>query len=175
MEDIVFKEGGVVALVGDFAFPHSLDEVLSKKAEGAVRRTLGCLNSKSAKSVLVCPTEGTSLQLLPFLMAMHDVTLVLPTMNYTSTFTPLDQDILDIAIKKAKSVIILNESEAIDPTNYLRLMLETYTYMVEVSDWTLLAHCDKMDYKTERILDYIGDLESPTLRVNLDKEIRFEF
>ena len=175
MEAVTFKEGGVVALVGDFAFPHSLDEVLSKKAEGAVRRTLGCLKSKDAKSVLVCPTEGTSLNLLPFLMAMHDVTLVFPTREYASTFTPLDQDILEVAMKKAKSVVILNSEETIDPYNYLRLMLETYTYMVEVADWTLLAHCDKMDHKTETILDCIGDLESPTLRVNLDKEIKFEF
>lgn len=175
MEAVTFKEGGVVALVGDFAFPHSLDEVLSKKAESAVRRTLGCLQAKSAKSILVCPTEGTSLNLLPFLMAMHDVTLVLPTLEYTSTFTPLDQDILEVAMKKAKSVVVLNSEETIDPYNYLRLMLETYTYMVEVSDWTLLAHCDKMDHKTEKILDCIGDLESPTLRVNLDKDIKFEF
>ena len=39
--------------------------------------------------------------------------------------------------------------------------------MLEVSDWTLFAHCEEVSSETERLMDEIGCIETPTLRVNL--------
>ena len=104
---------------------------------------------------------------LPFILVNSKVTMVLPTRDYLETFSKLDQEILSVAIKRCDNLVVVDAEGTTDTTNYLEMLKKTFEYMIEVSDWTLFAHCEQVSSDTERLMDEIGDIESPTLRVNL--------
>lgn len=173
-EQVEIKDDGVVSIVGDFAFPHSLDQLISKEAEGAIQRLLHCLKSKRPSKVFLCPTPGVVMNCLPFILVNSKVTMVLPTRDYLETFSKLDQEILSVAIKRCDNLVVVDAEGTTDTTNYLEMLKKTFEYMIEVSDWTLFAHCEQVSSDTERLMDEIGDIESPTLRVNLTVPIVYK-
>jgi hypothetical protein len=166
-EQVELKNEGVVSIIGDFAFPHSLDELISSRAESAIRRLLYCIKSKKPKKILLCPTPGVIMNCLPFILLNSKVTMVLPTQDYIKTFSEMDQDILSAALKKCEHIVVVSSDEETKPTNYLSMLKKTFEYMMEVSDWTLFAHCDEVSSETERLMSEIGYIEIPTLRINL--------
>lgn len=171
------RENGVIGLIGDFSFPENYAEVrLSEKYETAITRLLMLVHQKNPNRVLLCPTPGVNLNFLPFLMCEGvKVTIVLPTKSYINTFPDCDKKTIQTAMAVCKSVIILNSSEQTTIHNYLSDVSNAVKYIMDMSDWILFAHCDEVNPQTQKLLDELGDVEVPTVRLNITKRISHDF
>lgn len=172
-EPVAIPDGGVLGLIGDFAFPENLSkERLDVEVETAIHRMMSLLNQKQPERILVCPTPGVNINLLPFLFCSgHRVTLVLPNKEYINTLADIEQETLKKCMNLAEGVIIVNSSSKGELSDYLDDIVESSLHIMEMSDWVTFAHCDFYNPQTECLLKKIGDIEVPTVRLNLTKRL----